>query len=118
MAELFALILQLYEDEFLLKAKLTRIEEVRKLVKKGPQSLKKGTLILSSFLHLKKKEEGVAHAIEIGFTGSDRSTRTYGYRGSDPLPLCCFVGLIWGSLGLFLWFDSMNHRIEPDHAHL
>ena len=35
MAELFALIFLLYEDEFLLKAKLTRIEEVRKLVKKG-----------------------------------------------------------------------------------
>jgi len=96
MAEVFALIFQLYEDEFLLKAKLTRIEEVRKLVKKRPQSLKKGTLILSSFLHLKKKEEGVAHAIEIGFTGSDRSTRTYGYRGSDPLPLCCFIGSIRG----------------------
>jgi len=44
MAELFALIFQLYEDEFLLKAKLTRIEEVRKLVKKKATIVKERDL--------------------------------------------------------------------------
>lgn len=50
--------------------------------------------------------------------GPDRSSRSYGYRGSDPLPQTFFMGRTRGPYGSLFRIGSMNRWIDPNHAHL